>query len=166
MSAHGADERPARALRRQPGAAGARTGSRAARSLAGTVIALIPLVLIVYYLLQQGPGLVEPELLHDRPDRQHVLQELEHRRHQERDPRHDRDRRAGLGDRGADRRRRRGVARRVRHAAAGSRTLVRFFVDVLTGVPSIVFGLFVYIVLVVGTGTPTPATRARSRCRC
>ena len=30
---------------------------------------------------------------------------------------------------------------------------VRFFVDVLTGVPSIVFGLFVYIVLVVGTGT-------------
>jgi phosphate transport system permease protein len=30
---------------------------------------------------------------------------------------------------------------------------VRFFVDVLTGVPSIVFGLFVYIVLIVGTGT-------------
>lgn len=31
--------------------------------------------------------------------------------------------------------------------------LVRFFIDVLTGVPSIVFGLFVYIVLVVGTGS-------------
>ncbi len=30
--------------------------------------------------------------------------------------------------------------------------LVRFFVDVLTGVPSIVFGLFIYIVFVVGTG--------------
>jgi phosphate transport system permease protein len=30
---------------------------------------------------------------------------------------------------------------------------VRFFVDVLTGVPSIVFGLFVYIALIVGTGT-------------
>jgi phosphate transport system permease protein len=30
--------------------------------------------------------------------------------------------------------------------------VVRFFVDVLTGVPSIVFGLFIYIVLVVGTG--------------
>jgi phosphate transport system permease protein len=30
---------------------------------------------------------------------------------------------------------------------------VRFFIDVLTGVPSIVFGLFVYIVLIVGTGT-------------
>ena len=32
-------------------------------------------------------------------------------------------------------------------------TLVRFFVDVLTGVPSIVFGLFIYIVLIVGTGS-------------
>ncbi|HEY2201576.1 MAG TPA: phosphate ABC transporter permease PstA [Solirubrobacteraceae bacterium] len=31
--------------------------------------------------------------------------------------------------------------------------LVRFFVDVLTGVPSIVFGLFIFIVLVVGTGS-------------
>jgi phosphate transport system permease protein len=30
---------------------------------------------------------------------------------------------------------------------------VRFFIDVLTGVPSIVFGLFVYIVLIVGTGS-------------
>ena len=29
---------------------------------------------------------------------------------------------------------------------------MRFFVDVLTGVPSIVFGLFIYIVLIVGTG--------------
>jgi phosphate transport system permease protein len=31
--------------------------------------------------------------------------------------------------------------------------VIRFFVDVLTGVPSIVFGLFIYIVLIVGTGT-------------
>jgi len=31
--------------------------------------------------------------------------------------------------------------------------IVRFFVDVLTGVPSIVFGLFIYIVLIVGTGS-------------
>ncbi len=31
--------------------------------------------------------------------------------------------------------------------------LVRFFIDVLTGVPSIVFGLFIYIVLIAGTGT-------------
>ena len=29
---------------------------------------------------------------------------------------------------------------------------MRFFVDVLTGVPSIMFGLFIYIVLIVGTG--------------
>jgi phosphate transport system permease protein len=33
-------------------------------------------------------------------------------------------------------------------------TVVRFFVDVLTGVPSIVFGLFVYIVLVAGNFVP------------
>jgi phosphate transport system permease protein len=30
---------------------------------------------------------------------------------------------------------------------------VRFFVDVLTGVPSILFGLFIFIVLIVGTGS-------------
>ncbi|HWY17491.1 MAG TPA: hypothetical protein VNY27_02140, partial [Solirubrobacteraceae bacterium] len=30
---------------------------------------------------------------------------------------------------------------------------VRFFVDVLTGVPSIIFGLFVYIALIIGTGS-------------
>jgi len=31
-------------------------------------------------------------------------------------------------------------------------SIVRFFIDVLTGVPSILFGLFIYIVLVQGTG--------------
>jgi phosphate transport system permease protein len=30
---------------------------------------------------------------------------------------------------------------------------VRFFVDVMTGVPSILFGLFIYIVLIIGTGS-------------
>ncbi len=30
---------------------------------------------------------------------------------------------------------------------------VRFFVDVLTGVPSIIFGLFIYIALIIGTGS-------------
>ena len=34
---------------------------------------------------------------------------------------------------------------------------MRFFVDVLTGVPSIVFGLFIYIVLIVGTGSSSYA---------
>ena len=97
MSAHGADRHDAaRRASRSARRAGARTRSRAGRSSAGTVIALVPLVLIVYYLLQQGPRRVELGLLHDRPDRQHVLQDLEHRRHQERDPRHDRDRRARL----------------------------------------------------------------------
>ncbi len=38
-----------------------------------------------------------------------------------------------------------------RHSAFAQ--AVRFFVDVLTGVPSIVFGLFIFIVLVVGTGS-------------
>src|SRR5260370_16529731 len=36
--------------------------------------------------------------------------------------------------------------------------LGRFFVDVLTGVPSILFGLFVLIVLVVGTGSSYPGS--------
>ncbi len=30
---------------------------------------------------------------------------------------------------------------------------VRFFIDVLTGVPSIIFGLFIYIALIIGTGS-------------
>ena len=30
---------------------------------------------------------------------------------------------------------------------------MRFFVDVLTGVPSILFGLFIYIALIIGTGS-------------
>ena len=30
---------------------------------------------------------------------------------------------------------------------------MRFFVDVLTGVPSIIFGLFIYIALIIGTGS-------------
>ena len=43
---------------------------------------------------------------------------------------------------------------------------VRFFIDVLTGVPSIVFGLFIYIVLVDRHRRASPAGRARSRSRC
>jgi phosphate transport system permease protein len=48
-----------------------------------------------------------------------------------------------------------GVAVWLVEYGRGSRfaQLVRFFVDVLTGVPSIVFGLFIYIVLIVGTGS-------------
>ena len=42
---------------------------------------------------------------------------------------------------------------------------VRYFVDVMTGVPSIVFGLFIYITLVVSgwAAARSPAGRARSR---
>ena len=153
MSAH--DAQPAERLARFAVSPARRRKDRLARGmiLAGTVIALIPLVLIVYYLLRKGLGAWSVELLHDRPDRQHVLRRLEHRRHQERDPRHDRDRRAGLGDRDPDRRSASRSGWSSTAATAGSRSTVRFFVDVLTGVPSIVFGLFVYIVLIVGTGS-------------
>jgi phosphate transport system permease protein len=42
----------------------------------------------------------------------------------------------------------------VEYGRAGQlATIVRFFVDVLTGVPSIIFGLFIYVALIVGTGT-------------
>ena len=45
-----------------------------------------------------------------------------------------------------------GVALYLTEYGKGSRfaNLIRYFVDVLTGVPSIVFGLFIYIVLVLG----------------
>ena len=46
---------------------------------------------------------------------------------------------------------------------------VRYFIDVMTGVPSIVFGLFVYITLVVRRVrrlVVRRAGRARSRWRC
>jgi phosphate transport system permease protein len=48
-----------------------------------------------------------------------------------------------------------GVAVWLVEYGKGSRfaAIVRFFTDVLTGVPSIVFGLFVYIALIVGTGS-------------
>ena len=47
-----------------------------------------------------------------------------------------------------------GVAVWLVEYGQGSRfaSIVRFFIDVLTGVPSILFGLFIYIVLVQGTG--------------
>jgi phosphate transport system permease protein len=49
-----------------------------------------------------------------------------------------------------------GIALAVYLVEYGKRTVfartVRYFVDVLTGVPSIVFGLFVYIVLILGGG--------------
>ena len=67
---------------------------------------------------------------------------------QERDPRHDRDRRARDRDRGADRA---SASRSTWSSTARTSRfahVVRYFVDVMTGVPSIVFGLFIYIMLI------------------
>ena len=121
--------------------------------LAGTVLALIPLAVDRLLPAEQGPVLVELELLHDRPHRQHLLQELHHRRRTERDHRHDRDRRARLGCSSIPI----GIGVAVWLVEYGRSSwfanTVRFFVDVLTGVPSIIFGLFIYIALIIGTGS-------------
>ena len=60
-------------------------------ALVATLIALVPLVLVIYYLLYKGLGAVKQRLLHDRPERQLLRQS---RRDPQRDPRHARDRRA------------------------------------------------------------------------
>ncbi len=120
--------------------------------LAGTVLALIPLALIVYYLLVKGLGSWSFDFFTTDPTgntffksssiggiKSAILGTIEI---------------VALASVlaipiGI------GVAVWLVEYGKGSRfaSLVRFFVDVLTGVPSIVFGLFVYIVLVVGTGS-------------
>jgi phosphate transport system permease protein len=120
--------------------------------LAGTVLALIPLALIVYYLLVKGLGSWSVNFFTTDPTgntffksssiggiKSAILGTIEI---------------VALASAiaipvGI------GVAVWLVEYGKGSRfaSLVRFFVDVLTGVPSIVFGLFVYIVLVVGTGS-------------
>jgi phosphate transport system permease protein len=120
--------------------------------LAGTVIALIPLVLIVYYLLGKGLSSWSPSFFSTDPTgntffasssiggiKSAILGTIEM---------------VALASAiavpiGT------GVAVWLVEYGKSSRfaQLVRFFVDVLTGVPSIVFGLFIYIVLVVGTGS-------------
>jgi phosphate transport system permease protein len=120
--------------------------------LAATVIALVPLVLIVYYLLRKGLGSWSSSFFTSDPTgntffasssiggiKSALLGTLEL---------------VGLASAvsvpiGI------GVAVWLVEYGRDGRlaTAVRFFIDVLTGVPSIVFGLFIYIVLVVGTGT-------------
>ena len=132
--------------------------------LAGTAIALVPLALIVYYLLSKGLGSWSPSFFTTDPTgntffknsaiggiKSAILGTIEI---------------VALASAlavpiGI------GVAVWLVEYGSDSRFAhtVRFFVDVLTGVPSIVFGLFIYIVLIVGTG-PSRATRARSRWRC
>jgi phosphate transport system permease protein len=120
--------------------------------LAGTVLALIPLVLIVYYLLLKGLGSWSPSFFTTDPTGNTFFKS---------------------SSIGGIKSAILGTAEIVVLASAiavpigvgvavwlveyGKSSwfaqLVRFFVDVLTGVPSIVFGLFIYIVLVVGTGS-------------
>jgi phosphate transport system permease protein len=112
--------------------------------LAGTVIALIPLGLIMYFLLQKGLGSWSVSFFTTDPNGNF------------------------LGDPGGIRSAILGTLEIVALASLiaiplgigvalylteyGKQTrfagVVRYFVDVMTGVPSIVFGLFVYIVLV------------------
>jgi phosphate transport system permease protein len=120
--------------------------------LAGTLIALVPLALIVYYLLRKGLGSWSPSFFTTDPTgntffggssiggiKSAILGTIEM---------------VALASAiaipiGV------GVAVWLVEYGKGSwfAHTVRFFVDVLTGVPSIVFGLFIYIVLVVGTGS-------------
>jgi phosphate transport system permease protein len=131
-----------------------RRKDRVARTaiLAATVIALIPLVLIVYYLLSKGLGSWSTSFFTTDPTgntffksssiggiKSAILGTIEI---------------VALASAiaipvGV------GVAVWLVEYGKDSRfaQTVRFFVDVLTGVPSILFGLFVYIVLIVGTGS-------------
>jgi phosphate transport system permease protein len=114
--------------------------------LAGTLVALVPLVLVIYYLLKRGLGAISWHFFSTDPTG------------------------AFIGDPGGIKSALLGTLLLVGLASliaipigigvalylveygkdgrfAG---VVRYFVDVMTGVPSIVFGLFVYIVLVIG----------------
>lgn len=112
--------------------------------LALTLLAIVPLVLVVYYLLKQGAGALSVSFFTQDPTG------------------------SFLGDPGGIRSAIVGTILIVGLASLiavplgigvalylveyGKRSkfanLVRYFIDVMTGVPSIVFGLFVYIVLV------------------
>jgi phosphate transport system permease protein len=151
MSAHGGS---AERLARFSVSASRRRKDRLARGmvLAGTVIALIPLVLIVYYLLRKGLGAWSWSFFTTDPTGNTFF---------------------GGSNIGGIKSAILGTIEIVALASAISipigigvaiwlveygrdswfANLVRFFVDVLTGVPSILFGLFVYIVLIIGTGS-------------
>jgi phosphate transport system permease protein len=124
-----------------------RMTDRAARgmTLTLTLLALVPLILVVYYLLKEGLGAFSWEFFTTDPTGRF------------------------LGDPGGIRSAIVGTVLIVLVATAiavplgigvalylveyGKRSpfanVVRYFIDVMTGVPSVVFGLFIYIVLVV-----------------
>jgi phosphate transport system permease protein len=129
-----------------PIASSRRRADRTARVLlaAGTLIALVPLVLILYYLISKGFGAWSLHFFTSDPTGRF------------------------FGDAGGIKSAILGTVEMVGLATAIAApigigvalwlteygrsswfaTLVRYFVDVLTGVPSIVFGLFIYITLV------------------
>jgi len=114
--------------------------------LVGTLIALIPLLLVIYYLLHKGLGALSGSFFSSDPNgnffgdpggtRSAIFGTLEI---------------VGLATLisvpiGI------GVALYLTEYGRDSRfgNAIRYFVDVMTGVPSIVFGLFIYISLVLG----------------
>jgi phosphate transport system permease protein len=125
-----------------------RRTDKAARAvlLVATLVALVPLVLVIYYLLKRGLGAISWHFFSTDPTG------------------------AFLGDPGGIKSALLGTLEIVGFAALISipigigvalylveygkdgrfASVVRYFVDVMTGVPSIVFGLFVYITLVIG----------------
>jgi phosphate transport system permease protein len=151
MSAHGAS---AERLAHFAVSPARRRKDRFARAsvLTGTAIALVPLVLIVYYLLRKGLGAWSTSFFTTDPTgntffasssiggiKSAILGTVEI---------------VALASAIAVPT---GIGVAVWLVEYGTNnwfaSTVRFFVDVLTGVPSIVFGLFIYIVLVVGTGS-------------
>ena len=113
--------------------------------LAGTLVALIPLVLVVYYLLHKGLGSWSGSFFTTDPNgnffgnpggiRSAILGSLEI---------------VGLATAIAVPL---GIAAALYLVEYGKQSrfanVVRYFVDVMTGVPSIMFGLFIYIALVI-----------------
>ncbi|HEX2398324.1 MAG TPA: phosphate ABC transporter permease PstA [Solirubrobacteraceae bacterium] len=127
-----------------------RRSDRVARTMlaVATGLALVPLVLILFYLVKQGLGAWSPSFFTTDPSGRF------------------------LGDPGGIRSAILGTIEIVALASAIAipagigvalylveygrdgrfATAVRYFVDVMTGVPSIAFGLFIYITLVLATG--------------
>src|SRR6185503_10261914 len=125
-----------------------RRTDKAARTvlLVATLIALVPLVLVIYYLLKRGLGAISWHFFSTDPTG------------------------AFIGDPGGIKSALLGTLEIVAFASVIAipigvgvalylveygkegrfANVVRYFVDVMTGVPSIVFGLFVYITLVIG----------------
>jgi phosphate transport system permease protein len=151
MSAHGGSAGP---LERFAVSPARRRRDKAARTtiLAATVLALIPLVLIVYYLLRKGLGSWSVDFFTTDPTGNTFFKNSQI---------------GGIKSAIL------GTLEIVALASAISipigicvaiwlveygrqsrfANMVRFAVDVMTGVPSIIFGLFIYIALIVGTGS-------------